>query len=103
MTVGGEYCKDPAARNVFVRMRFRAGASYSTPYLNISGHDGPKEISVSAGLGIPLVNVWNSRPILNISGQWVRTDATNFIKENTFRINIGITFNERWFMKWKVD
>ncbi len=103
VTVGGEYCKNPAARNFFGRMRFRAGASYSTPYFNISGHDGPKEISVSAGLGIPLVNVWNSRPILNISGQWVWTDVTNFIKENTFRINIGITFNERWFMKWKVD
>jgi len=25
------------------------------------------------------------------------------VKENTFRINIGLTFNERWFAKWKVD
>ena len=23
--------------------------------------------------------------------------------ENTFRINIGLTFNERWFAKWKVE
>ena len=103
VTVGAEYCKNPTARSFFGRMRFRAGASYATPYFYINGQDGPKEISVSAGLGIPLVNGWNNRSILNISGQWVRTDATNFIKENTFRINIGITFNERWFMKWKVD
>jgi hypothetical protein len=40
---------------------------------------------------------------LNISGQFVRTEATGMIKENTFRINIGLTFNERWFAKWKVE
>ena len=80
-----------------------AGASYATPYYKINGQDGPSEISVSAGLGIPIMNSYNNRSMLNISGQWVRTSAKNFIKENTFRINIGLTFNERWFMKWKVD
>ena len=40
--------------------------------------------------------------MLNISTQWVKLDAKNFITENSFRINIGITFNERWFAKWKV-
>jgi hypothetical protein len=25
------------------------------------------------------------------------------MEENYLRINIGLTFNERWFMKWKVD
>ena len=103
MTIGAEFCKNPLSRGFFGRIRYRVGASYTTPYLIINGHDGPKEISVSAGLGIPLINGWNNRSILNISGQWVRADASNFIKENTFRINIGITFNERWFMKWKVD
>lgn len=85
------------------RLHFRAGASYATPYYKINGQDGPSEISVSAGLGIPIMNSYNNRSMLNISGQWVRTSAKNFIKENTFRINIGLTFNERWFMKWKVD
>ena len=103
VTVGGEYCKNANSRNFFDRIAFRMGASYATPYLNINGKDGPKEISVSAGLGIPIINVWNNRSTLNISGQWVRMDASNLITENTFRINVGITFNERWFMKWKVD
>ena len=77
--------------------------SYTTPYLIINGQDGPKEYAVSAGFGIPLMNIWNNRSILNVSGQWVRMDAGSLLKENIFRINIGITFNERWFMKWKVD
>ena len=103
VAVGGEYCKNINSRRFFERMKFRVGASYTTPYLNINGQDGPKEICVSAGFGIPLVNVWNNRSTLNISGQWVRMDAYNMLKENTFRINVGITFNERWFMKWKVE
>ena len=64
---------------------------------------GTKELSVSAGMGIPLVNKWGNRSVLNISVQWARQSATNLITENTFRINLGITFNEKWFAKWKVE
>ena len=102
VTLGGEYCKDEYARSFMSRIRYRAGVSYATPYYKVNGQDGPKELSVSAGFGIPIVNSYNNRSILNVSGQWVRTTAPGLITENTFRINIGITFNERWFMKWKV-
>ena len=60
-------------------------------------------MSASLGLGIPVMNGINNRSILNISAQWVRMDSKTLLKENTFRINIGLTFNERWFAKWKVD
>lgn len=84
-------------------IHYRLGAGFATPYYNINGKDGPRELSISAGFGIPIINYHNNRSLLNISGQWVRSAADGFITENTFRINIGITFNERWFMKWKVD
>ena len=84
-------------------VHYRLGAGYATPYYYINGKEGPKELSVSAGFGIPIVNMHNNRSVLNISGQWVRSSATDFLTENHFRINIGVTFNERWFMKWKVD
>ena len=60
-------------------------------------------MSASIGFGIPIFNAWNNRSILNISGQYVHRSADNLITENTFRINIGLTFNERWFAKWKVE
>lgn len=85
------------------RVHYRFGVGYVTPYYNINGHDGPKEFSISAGFGIPIINMHNNRSVLNISGQWVQNTAESFITENTFRINIGLTFNERWFMKFKVD
>lgn len=103
VTVGGEFCNDEMSRRFFDRIRFRAGVSYATSYYKINGLDGPDEISASIGFGIPIVNAYNNRSVLNISGQWVHSAANGLLTENTFRINIGITFNERWFMKWKVD
>ncbi len=101
--LGAEYCRNKMGRSFASRIRYRLGASYTTPYLKINGLDGPKEISVSGGFGIPIVNGWNNRSILNISAQWVRSSASTMITENTFRINIGLTFNDRWFAKWKFD
>lgn len=103
VTLGGEFCNNEMSRKFLDRIRFRAGVSYSSSYLRINGQDGPKEIGVSAGFGIPIINNYNNRSILNISGQWGRSAAKGMLTENTFRINIGVTFNERWFMKWKVD
>lgn len=103
MTLGAEYCPGEYNRHFINRVRYRVGVSYATPYYYINGQNGPKEMSASLGFGIPIMNSWNNRSILNISGQWVRRSATNFITENTFRINIGLTFNERWFAKWKVQ
>ncbi len=103
VTVGGEYCPNEYGRKFFHRIHYRLGASYATPYLKIGGQDGPKEYSVSLGFGIPIVNTYNNRSLLNISAQWVRQDSKVFITENSFRINIGLTFNERWFAKWKME
>ena len=103
ITVGGEYCRNPQSRRFFSSMRFKAGASYTTPYLIINGADGPKELGVSAGVSFPVINQWNNRSILNLSGQWVHTSGQGMLTENTFRVTIGLTFNEKWFMKWKVE
>ena len=103
VTVGGEWVPNWQSRKFYNRVHYRLGASFNTPYFKVNGNDGPKEISVSAGFGIPITNNWNHGSILNISGQWVKASAKDLITENTFRINIGITFNERWFNKWKVN
>ncbi len=103
VNLGMQYCYGEHARQFLRRVQYRAGVSYATPYYKVNGADGPKEYSVSAGFGIPIVNNYNNRSYLNISGQWVRSSAADLIKENTFRINIGFTFNEDWFRKWKMQ
>ena len=69
----------------------------------LSSSKDEKENKESQDEEIDIVNSYNNRSLLNISGQWTQMSADHLIKENTFRINIGVTFNERWFMKWKFD
>ena len=93
------------------RINYRVGAFYSTPYLNVNGQDGPKEFGLTAGVGIPITNGWanmNYRNIycptyVNVGVQWTHrsASATGFIRENIMMVNVGLTFNERWFMKRK--
>ncbi len=103
LTLGGEYCRGERYRGFFSQIHYRAGVGYASPYIKINGLDGPREMSASLGVGIPIVNSYNNRSILNISGEWVNRQATGMIKENMFRINVGLTFNERWFSKFKVE
>ena len=104
VSVGADYAADPNhPSNYLKRVHLRLGAAYATPYYKINGHDGPKELALTAGLGLPLLNKWENRSVLNISAQWVHTSAKDLITENAFRINVGLTFNERWFFKWRID
>ena len=102
IAAGVEYLPDPYNRNLLKRIRYRMGAYYSTPYVKVDGKEGAKEYGVSLGLGLP---IFQSRSVLNISGQYVKVSpkVTGMLEENTLRVNIGLTFNERWFMKWKVN
>lgn len=103
LTLGGDFCPAPFSRNFFNRIHYRAGVSYATPYIKVYGNDGPTEMSASIGFGIPIINPYNNRSFLNVSAQWVRSTAKNYITENVFRINVGLTFNELWFKKWKLE
>lgn len=100
---GAEYINKPLSRRYLDRVHWRVGMSYNTPYYKVKDVDGPKEISATVGLGLPITNVWNNRSMLNLSAQWVRRSADNLITENAFVFNIGITFNERWFKKWTFE
>lgn len=103
VNVGAEWIPRYLSRNFLHRMTYRVGLGYSTPYYYINGKDGPKDFHVSLGFGIPIMNGYNNRSVLNISAQWQRRSADQLIKEDTFLLNIGFTFNERWFAKWKVE
>ena len=102
ISVGAEYLPNPIGRSYFSNIRYRVGAYYSSPYAKIDGKDGNREYGVSFGFGLPL---FMSKSILNISGQYVKVapKLKGMLEENYLRINIGLTFNEQWFMKWKVD
>lgn len=103
LNAGAEWMPNPRSHKLLSHVRYRIGAGYTTPYYYINGQEGPKDFHVSLGFGIPIINMYNNRSILNISAQWQRRSADHLITENTFCFNIGLTFNERWFAKWKIE
>ena len=102
VSLGAEFLPNPISRNYLNRVRYRIGAYYSDPYTKVNNQDGAREYGVSLGFGLPL---FQSRSILNISGQFVKVDPKikGMLEENYLKINLGLTFNDRWFMKWKVE
>lgn len=105
VALGGEWLPDLFSNKYLRRVMYRAGVSFSTPYFRVNGYDGPREYGVTAGFGFPLSNKFNNRSLLNVSFQWVRFTAgtSSLISENYLRLCVGLTFNERWFMKWKIQ
>lgn len=103
VALGAEWLPRYNSRNLLHRIRYRVGVGLATPYYKIGDIDGPKQYSASIGFGIPIQNQINARSYVNISAQYVHQGLEGMLKENTFRINLGITFNEKWFAKWKVE
>ena len=104
VSLGLDYVPDPThPTKYFKHVHYRLGAAYATPYYKVNGQDGPKELSLTAGLGIPVLNKRESRSVVNISAQWIRSSAKDLITDNTFRINVALTFNQMWFAKWRID
>ena len=107
---GLEWTPNPMAmRGYFNHVKYRMGVSYTTPYLAFGKNTGPSETSVSIGAGLPINNSINRRagihPTINLGLQWLRRAPADksLITENYFVINLGVTFNERWFMKYKIQ
>ena len=100
--VGAEYIPNPMGRSYLAYVKYRIGAYYSKPYYMIKGQRAADEYGITAGFGLPIPR---TRSMVSISAQYVKTKGTAaaFLDENTLRLCIGITFNERWFFKRKVD
>lgn len=106
---GAEFIPDHMKKSFFNRVRYRAGVHYSNSYLrvnqsaenNYNGY-GYNEYGASVGLGVPLID---NRSLINISFEYVkiRPGDRSLIDEQYFRFTVNYTFNERWFMKFKVD
>lgn len=106
VAVGLQYVPNPKSFRVRDHIAYRAGVSYTSPYTKVGhGKDGPEYYLVSAGVAIPIVNKYTTGSLLNISAQWEHADASDLkgLKEDYFRLSIGLTFNATWFSKWKFE
>ncbi len=120
ISLGGEYTPGHNSTRLARRLSYKLGGYYSKSYANTDRTgtlgDKPYEFGLSAGVTIPISNknIWYNMPKLNLSVQWVHTDipyltATGSsrtvakLTENYLKFTVGLTFNERWFYKWKMQ
>lgn len=96
---------DDTSKNLFKRTSYQFGVNMAQPYFKIGDSQGPIQFGVSAGLSMPITLSYNSMTYLHLSGEYVRVQpmSKGMITENYIRINLGVTFMERWFMKIMVD
>lgn len=102
---GVEYIPNAEGLRWRQRVRYRAGFAYTSSYLNLGSSKGPQHYMASLGVALPIINMYSNRTLLNLSAQYERVQprVAGQIKENYFRLTIGLSFNERWFMKWLAE
>lgn len=96
---------DENSKKLFERTSYQAGLSFSQPYYNTGNGKGPLEMGVTAGFSMPVTSAYNSMAYIHVSGMFKRVQPQydGAIVENYLGISVGVTFMERWFMKWMVE
>lgn len=87
----------------FKRINYRLGFSYQTGYIRLQ-NTNISNYFISAGVGLP-VGVGRLSSMIHLSAQYGVTGTKNngLIKENYWRINLGFTFSDKWFQKYRYD
>ncbi|GIV28431.1 MAG: membrane protein [Bacteroidia bacterium] len=105
INIGGYYQPDRFATSksqYFNKVIYRWGAGYNSGYQVFQNKSIPL-YSISAGVSLPM-GLYRSFSALHLSFQYQMKGQKDFIlRENIFKIHIGITLNDRWFIKYKYD
>lgn len=105
LRVGGQIRPKPSS-NYFTNVAYRAGFFVGPDYINV-GKELP-QFGVSFGLGLPIAsNNYASRgqfTVLNLGLEYSkRGNNDNTLKENMFRLSVGLNFSDLWFTKRRYD
>ncbi len=102
--IGGELRPSAEAfrKSYFGRIIYRAGFFFGPDYVHV-GNKLPM-MGASFGLGLPInsENRFNptQRTILNLAFEYIkRGNNDNILKENMFRISLGFSLSDFWFVK----
>ena len=102
VSIGGEYTPDPSAPYKYLpHVTYRAGFYYGTDYVRINSTD-IKYYGFTVGASLPFKR---STDRIHIALEFGKrgTESDNLVKENYFRLHLGISLNDRWFIKRKYD
>jgi len=101
--VGAYYVPDYASFTSYLkRITYRAGMHMEQSGLVVRGSE-INYFGITFGLGLPIDNVGFSN--LNLGFEFGRkgTTVANLVEENYFKVNLGLSLNDRWFLKRRID
>lgn len=102
MAVGGYFVPDFASfDSYFKRVTYRAGLRYDMTGIVVNEKE-IDNLGITFGLGLPLGGSFSN---VNVGFEWGKrgTTAADLIEEKYFKVNIGLSLNDRWFLKRKIN
>lgn len=101
--VGLQYIPDPSSGKFGKNIAIRAGAKYSTGYMQVKGTP-ISEFAISFGLGLPF-KTYNSKCTLNLLMEYgsMGSRKNNLIRQNYFRVGLNLVLVERWYQRVKLE
>lgn len=102
VNAGAEIAPNPnSLYNYFARVTYRVGATYTQLPLRLAGTQ-LDEKTVSLGASFPVsrgISAINTAFVLGTRG----TIENGLIQENFFRFHLGVTINDQWFLRRKIN
>lgn len=102
IAIGGYIIPDYASFTSYAkRVNYRFGARYENTGMVINAKE-IKDYGITFGLGLPLGAGFDN---INLGFMYgIRGTATaNLVEESYFKVNIGLSFNDKWFQKRKIN
>ncbi|WKN32631.1 hypothetical protein PZB74_04645 [Porifericola rhodea] len=101
IAVGGQIIPDINSVDSYLkRIAYRAGLRYSNTPFNVEGTQ-ITNMGITFGFTLPMRNF--SSLNLSFEAGTLGTTDNNLIRENYFKAGLGISFNDRWFIRRKYD
>lgn len=101
--VGGQIIPS-SGKSYWSNVAYRGGFTFGEDYINVDGN--LKKWTFSFGAALPMRRVANTNQfsIINTSFEFgQRGTNTNLVKENFFKVSVGLAMSDIWFIKRKYD
>jgi hypothetical protein len=99
--IGGEYIPDLGSRQYLRSMAYRAGIRFEQTPIRIGNHVLRTTV-FTFGLGLPIPRAL-SRVNIGFEAGMRGTTENGLLQESGFKVVVGLNFNERWFIRRKIE
>ena len=106
LSLGGQFVPNAMALSGYWnRVAYRLGAYYGLDYLKLNGQDMPMMgFTIGAGLPVRRMPYSNQYSMLNLAFEVAhRGNNETALKENSYRISLGFTLSDKWFIRRKYE